>query len=435
MARCSGPVVALAGVATGLLALGAPVAAQQEPPAGDAGTVRVVEISGYLDPILADFLEDSIEAANDAGAVALVLQVNSRQATVSDERLNELASAIVASDVFVAAWVGPSGSVATGKVAQLLAVVDRVVVTVGSDIGDTGPPVLDEARFGSLWGDNDTLLRNGTLNWEQAIDRGVVSCVEVAIDPALLPEGVDPERAQKERCAATLGDFILDLPGVASREVEIEGIPRREPLTSVQFSGVSLLDQVFHTVASPPVAYLMFIIGMALIVFEFYSAGIGIAGAIGAIFLLLGTYGLAVVPHRTWALVLLVLAMVAFAIDIQTAVPRAWTAIGTALFAVGTISLFSDSMVSMSWIPMLVGIAGMAVVMWRGMPIMVRGRFATTAVPRDFLDGAEGVVAPGQTVRIANASWPADLDGAARVGEKVLVTGSSGPVLRCRRLS
>ena len=33
-----------------------------------------------------------------------------------------------------------------------------------------------------------------------------------------------------------------------------------------------------HTVASPAVAYLLFVIGLALLLFELFTAGVGIAG-------------------------------------------------------------------------------------------------------------------------------------------------------------
>ena len=36
-----------------------------------------------------------------------------------------------------------------------------------------------------------------------------------------------------------------------------------------------------HTVSSPPVAYLLFVIGLALILFELFTAGVGVAGLVG----------------------------------------------------------------------------------------------------------------------------------------------------------
>ena len=225
---------------------------------------------------------------------------------------------------------------------------------------------------------------------------------------------------------------MINLDGFESEVfTDEDGIPRRRPLTRVQFQGLSLLDQLFHTVASPPVAYLLLIIGMGLLLFEFFSIGVGIAGVIGGVCLLLGSYGLAVLPFRTWALALLVLAMVAYAVDIQTAVPGLWTAVGTALFTVGTIFLYPESHANMSWIPMLVGIVGMAVVMYRGMPIMVRGRFSTTFVPRDFLVDQQGIVTEGGLVRIAGAEWPL-ADPSVAAGSEVVVTAVDDLRLRVR---
>jgi len=220
-----------------------------------------------------------------------------------------------------------------------------------------------------------------------------------------------------------------------SRVIDTDDGPRLQPLTRVRFRGLSLLDQLMHTVASPPVAYLLVVIGLALLVFEFYSIGIGIAGVIGAVFLALGGYGLAVLPIRTWALVLLVLSMIAYSIDVQTAVPRAWTSIGMALFVVGTLFLYPEGDVSMSWIPILVAFLGMAIVMYRGMPIMVRGRFSTTAIPRDFLVDETGVVVDASTdglltVCVRDATWRSRSETTLRVDDRVVVTDADGLILQ-----
>ena len=61
-----------------------------------------------------------------------------------------------------------------------------------------------------------------------------------------------------------------------------------------------------HTVASPPVAYLLFVIGLALLLFELFTAGVGVAGVVGAGAFLLGCYGLGVLPTRPIGVALLV---------------------------------------------------------------------------------------------------------------------------------
>lgn len=405
-----------------------------DPAVANAGFVEILEVSGLLDEVMAAAIEEAVRGANSDGARALVLQINSKQAVVDDERLNELGLLIDESPVPVHAWVGPSGSRASGKVAQLVGLAESVGVAIGAKLGPTGPQVLDIARFGEVWAPNQELLENTALNWEQAIDVGVVACDFAEEDELGNPLTPDESLA---RCAnPTIGDFLVSLDEFDSRVVETAEGPRLEPLTSVRFRGLSLLDQLMHTVASPPVAYLMVVIGLMLIVFEFYSIGIGIAGALGAVFLALGGYGLAALPFRGWALALIVLSMLAFAIDIQTGVPRAWTVIGMVAFAVGTVFLFSESDVSMSWVPMLVSLLGMGAVVFRGMPIMVRGRFSTTVIPRDFLIGEAGTVASteGDTgvVEVRDVSWPAASGSVLHVGQAVEVTEveADGVVLR-----
>src|SRR5690606_37652268 len=115
---------------------------------------------------------------------------------------------------------------------------------------------------------------------------------------------------------------------------------RREPLTQVRFAQLPLLDQLMHTVASPAVAYLLVALGLGLIVFELFTAGVGVAGVVGAVSFVLGAYGLAALPARGWAVALLVLSVVAFAVDVQTGVPRLWTGVGFALFAVASLFLY-----------------------------------------------------------------------------------------------
>lgn len=346
----------------------------------DPGYVEVFEVSGLLDDVLADALENAIQDAQRNGANGLILQVNSKQAVIPNARLIEIANQIQSSNIPVDVWVGPSGSTAQGKVAQLVLIADSLGVSIGSSVGKTGQQIFTSEQFGFDWEQKNNLLTNTILEWDQAIESNLVECDRVLIDE--LGKSLT-EKEQLARCAnPTLGDFLVNRESFISEVIETDGGPRLSPLTKTKINRLNLIDQLMHTVASPPVAYLLLISGLALILFEFFSIGIGIAGVIGAISFSLSTYGLAILPFRTWALVLIIFSMFAYAIDIQTVVPRVWTLIGQISFTLGTIFLYPAANVQMSWIPMSVGITGMLVLMARGMPIMIRGRFATTEIER-----------------------------------------------------
>ena len=346
----------------------------------DPGYVEVFEVSGLLDDVLADALENAIHDAQRNGANGLILQVNSKQAVIPNARLIEIANQIQSANIPVDVWVGPSGSTAQGKVAQLVLIADSLGVSIGSSVGKTGQQIFTSEQFGFDWEQKNNLLTNTILEWDQAIESNLVECDRVLIDE--LGKSLT-EKEQLARCAnPTLGDFLVNRESFISEVIETDGGPRLSPLTKTKINRLNLIDQLMHTVASPPVAYLLLLSGLALILFEFFSIGIGIAGVIGAISFSLSTYGLAILPFRTWALVLIIFSMFAYAIDIQTVVPRVWTLIGQISFTLGTIFLYPAANVQMSWIPMSVGIIGMLVLMARGMPIMIRGRFATTEIER-----------------------------------------------------
>jgi membrane-bound serine protease (ClpP class) len=61
-----------------------------------APPVDVLEVSGFIDRPVADSIERAIARANSDGAQALVLQLSSLRATVSRERMAELARTIAA---------------------------------------------------------------------------------------------------------------------------------------------------------------------------------------------------------------------------------------------------------------------------------------------------------------------------------------------------
>ena len=344
------------------------------------GYVEVFEVSGLLDDVLASALENSIIDAQNNGANALILQMNSKQAVISNQRLVALGQAFLDSSIPIEVWVGPSGSTAQGKVAQLALLSDSLGVSIGSSIGKTGEYVFSSMELNSSYQEKIKILRSSTLQWNEAIEANLVQCDRVEIDE--LGKTLT-EKEQLARCAnPTLGDFLVNRDSFVSEVIQTDDGPRLSPLTKTKINRLNLIDQLMHTVASPPITYLLLISGLALLLFEFFSIGIGIAGVIGAISVALSAYGLTILPFRPWALLLIIFSMLAFAIDIQTVVPRVWTLIGQIMFTIGTIFLYYEVNVEMSWIPMSVGIIGVLVLMARGMPIMIRGRFATTQIDR-----------------------------------------------------
>ena len=371
--------------------------------AEDLAPVDVVAVSGLIDHVVVDEIESALERSASNGAQAVVLQVNSRGAVVSTERFTEMLQNVAAAKIPVAVWVGPTGARAYGLSAQLLAVADVSAMAPGARIGYTGKLLTVNGKE-LTFGDANATLRTSSLGFAEARDVGALTYdkkdegVPVVRNMLYALDGLTIDGVTLDTTVETLdssGQVVLDA-------------------ATARFFKLGLVGQLMHTVASVPVAYLLFAIGLSLLVFEFFTAGIGIAGSVGAICAAFGTYGLSELPVRGWAVALIVAAVVAFAIDVQVGVPRLWTGIGLALFVVASLSLYrpiDGSSMRLSWLTLGSGIAMMALAFIVGMPSMVRTRFATPTIGRQWMIGLEGVVvrdvAPEGLVELQGAQWRA----------------------------
>ncbi len=394
-----------------------------------AGLFDVIEVNGLIDPVMADFIHDSLDDSIETGAAGVILQMESGGAAIDDDELSALATRISEFAVPVSVWLGPSGKgKALGGAGQLAIASSRIGISPGSELGDFGESVLVGTAADSPF---VTLLAGG-------FDGEIVEAEE------LLRLAAD-EGLPIVQDAPILPLHLLELPGFESRIVGPgDELPNgsiladdaeqtRIPVSGTRFITLPLLEQQFHTFASPSVAYLTFVIGLGLLVFELYTAGIGIAGVIGAGCLLAGGYGLDVLDARWWAVALLLIAFVGFAIDVQSGIQAFWSTVAVVFLIIGSLFLFGDH--SIGWLPLLVGIIGVVLAMLGGMPAMVRTRFSTPTIGREWMIGEVGevleAVDPDGVVLMRGAPWRARTNRATPLaaGESARVVEVDGLLL------
>jgi membrane-bound serine protease (ClpP class) len=390
--------------------------------------VDVVEVSGMVDSIVADSIEKAIVRSQGNGAQALVLQLNTRGAVVGRERMAEVLTAIADSKIPVAIWVGPSGARAYGLPAQMLAVADVTAMAPGARIGRTGTMLtVNDAQVS--FGMADDSLATGTLGFLEAREQNALKF------------------STDDRGVPVLRNMLYALDNLTIRGTTLDtvtdvlnssGQVTREA-TTVRFFKLGLVPRLLHTVASPPSAYLLVTIGLALLVFEFFTAGIGIGAFVGAVCLILGCMGMGAIPMNGVGVALLLAAFVAFAVDVQVGVPRLWTGIGLVLYTIASFTMFqSVDGLSMrpGWLSLSVCISSVALTFIAGMPSMVRTRFATPTIGRENLVGTTGVavgdVNPEGIVLVDGAKWHARTNRATPLANNAAmrVVGIDGVTLQ-----
>lgn len=365
-------------------------AAADSMPVSTKGVV-VVEASGLMDPVMFEMMMETLEKVDPSETIALVFQVNVSGSVIGTEEIIELGQVITSSKIPISFWVGPSGARAKGPIAELALLSGDVGISPGSKIGKIGSNI-----FSSSSNAEKTVLdlSEKTFNYKEAVDSGIARSSPVLLEHLVGLEGFE---------------VISDIETGETK-----------PLTQTRFEEMDPIDQFFHSVASPAITYLLFLAGMGLLIFELYTAGVGIAGVLGALCLLLGFYGLAVLPSNPWGLALLIFSMLGFAIDVQTGVPRLWTGIATTSLVTGSLLLFDG--VSLSWLTLLFGILLTVICMSAGMPAMIRTRFATPTIGREWMIGEIGMaideINPNGTIEVKGAIWKAQTNRATPIKAK-----------------
>jgi len=393
--------LAIALVAVGAWS-GTAHAQEQAPGAGD-GRIDIVQVNGLLDPPNAALLTAAIADAEAHDASLLVLQIDGSGAI--DVDVSRILRAMETTTVPIAAWVGPSGGGASGASALVALAAGYTGVAPGADL-DRGAPVYYD-------------------------------------DPGRTVEGASQylDKPVADR-APTLQDFVAGLdgktispPGVQVTTLRGEA-PNRRLSQDVHFRKLDLVGQLSHKLATPWVAYFLFVVGLLLIVFEFFTAGVGIAGFVGAVSLAAGCFGFSHLPVNLWAAGLLIVGVVGLSVDLQAGGLGAWTVIGTVALALGSVFLYGGSpRLDPRWWVLVLVIGGAVFFMVSGMTAMVRSRFSTPTIGRDDLVGelgrAEVDVSPDGVVRVRDALWKARTNRATPIaaGDAVRVVSIEGIVL------
>jgi membrane-bound serine protease (ClpP class) len=360
--------VPLVGLATVALVFAPSAAAKQS-------AVSLIQVDGTLDPVMADFVHDTLR--NAPGDV--VIQINSTRGVLSAAKLSELVDEIAHARTKVGVWVGP-------------------------------------ARAGRARGQAVALFRAAPVR-------------DVA--PGAKVEGGVPSGLLR---AETLGDFLVKDMAVPTRVVNRGGQPHRQPAIGVRFAKPPLMNRLLHATANPTVPYFLVIAGMLLLLFEFFTVGIGLAAAAGLLAILLSAYGFGVLPTRPGGLGLLVLGIFGLSVDLQAGAPRAWTVIGAASLIAGSLTLYAG--ITVPIVAVVVLLAGTALFVGAAMPAVMRARFSTPTIGRESMLGELGVarsaIDPDGTVEVRGAPWRARTNRATPMsaGDRLRVVDIDGLVLR-----
>jgi membrane-bound serine protease (ClpP class) len=102
---------------------------------------------------------------------------------------------------------------------------------------------------------------------------------------------------------------------------------------------MSFISRFLHIIVNPNIAYILFIIGIFGIIYEFSQPGLGVSGAIGVLFIILGLYAFSILPINYAGLALVILAIILFVLDIVIGLSGVLSIAGIASLLIGSFLL------------------------------------------------------------------------------------------------
>lgn len=297
-----------------------------------AAPVALVDMSGPINPASAEYLARALDDARQRQAVLLVLRLDTPGGLDSTTR--EMVRAILASPVPVATYVAPGGARAASAGTYLLMASHLAAMAPATNLGAATPVSLTSEPGqppGQVPGQkpgeagrqeidkaaqpSSEALRRKVVQDAAAYLRSLAQLrgrnVDWAEKAVLEGASLSAEEALKQHVidlvAADLPDLLRQADGRPVRIGEAGEQALKVADGQVYAIERNWQERLLGTIADPNIALVLVMLGLYGLIFEFYNPGMALPGVAGAICLLLGAYGLHVLPTTAVGVLLIVL--------------------------------------------------------------------------------------------------------------------------------
>ncbi|HHE42090.1 MAG TPA: nodulation protein NfeD [Dehalococcoidia bacterium] len=425
-------------VFVGLVAICLMVSLASVAGAADDNTVVVIEVHGTIVPVLAQYVERGVSMAEESGATALVIQLNTPGGLLT--ATEDIVSTILNADVPVVTYVSPQGAWAASAGTFITLASHVAAMAPGTTIGAAHPvaaggeQIPEEqlekiTRFSAKW--MRTIAEERGRNVEEA---------ELAVtESKSFTDGDALEANLIDLRADTLSDLLNEIDG---REIELASgrtVTLETADAAVQMRPMTPLERLLHTITDPNVAYILLTLATIGLVTEISSPGLIIPGVVGGICLILAFYALGVLDANFGGIVLILMAIGLFVAEYFTTSFGALTAGGVAALVIGSLILFSGTPGVRVDPALIAGVAvGATAFSVFVVGAIIRGQRRRKATGTESMVGQTAIaktpLTPRGTVLAEGELWTAEVDeGKVMPGEEVIIVSVDHMLLHVRR--
>ncbi len=397
------------------------------PVLASAAVIRI-RVDAPIHPVTSEYIVRSLERADREVVDLVVLTLDTPGGL--DTSMRQIIEAVVNAKTPVAAFVGPSGSRAASAGFFIAMACDVFVMAPGTSTGSAHPvslsftgQAMDKTMEEKVTNDAAAYMRSlaekrgrNVRMAEDAVRKSLSYTEKEALDGGL----VDFIASSEEEIAARLdGRTIRRFDGV-ERTLALAGKPAADwPMTFRQ--------RFLLTIANPNLAFILLLIGLLGLYFEFSHPGAILPGVLGGISLLLAVFAFQILPINYVGLALIVLSVILFILEIKVQSFGMLAVGGIAAMIIGSLMLIKAPITelrpSLSYVLPVVLAVSLIVLFLLSLVFKAHRRRPMTG--REGMIGETGTartdLSPTGRVFVHGELWQAEADGTVRAGEKVKV--------------
>ena len=420
-------------------------------PAANA-PVAVLTINGAIGPATADYVHSGIEVAEKQGAQLVVLRMDTPGGL--DTSMRAIIKDILASPVPVAAFVAPGGARAASAGTYILYAAHVAAMAPATNLGAATPVAIGapgaedkpddkggKSAEGKSGGTAATMTRKQVNDASAYIrslaqmrgrnaewaERAVRDAVSLSATEALKLKVVD-------LVAEDVPDLLKRLDGRTLKVAEGERVLHTADAVAIALEA-DWRTRFLSVITDPSIAYVLILLGIYALVFEFSNPGMVFPGVVGAICVLIALYAFHMLPVNYAGLALMLVGIAFMAGELFFPAYGSLGIGGAIAFVIGSVILI-DTDVPGYGVPLslVLGIAAAgAAFLFLVVGMALKARKRPVVSGREELLGSGGEVledCEGEGwARVHSETWRIRSTAPLKAGQRVRVAAVTGLML------
>jgi membrane-bound serine protease (ClpP class) len=359
--------------------------------AGDTGTYYRAHLDASINPVTASFVERAIKRAEKDDVAGLIIQLDTPGGLM--ESMKSITDNILAADVPVVVWVGPAGARATSAGVFITYSAHVAAMAEGTNIGAAHPVQ------GGGQGEMSETMKEKVVNDAVAQLTGLARKRDrnetMASDFIRESRSINAREAVQQNVVNFMANDISNLTAkLAGRSVSLASgrtveLPQTPTVTELP---MTWKEDFLNTIVNPNLVYILLMLGIYGLIYEFSNPGVGLGLVVGGICLLLGMFGMSMLPISYTGLGLIFLGIALMILDIFIPTFGVLTIGGLVSFVLGSVMLFETEAFAVSY-GLIAGVTAATVTFILIVGYLVIGSFnKPVAIGDDSLVGRTGTV-------------------------------------------